>query len=243
MNFVTGTPIGLIMSGDIKDALIFILSGVFIVACILPLHEMSHGLIAYKLGDNTAKSRGRLTLNPLAHLDPIGSLMILFLGFGWAKPVPVNMFNFKKPKKGMALVAIAGPVSNLIMGFILTFVFAIIFHFANFHLYVANGSITGDPFGLVLAQFFSFAILINIFLAVFNFIPIPPLDGSRVLNAFLPDRIYYEIMKYEQYIFIGVFILLATGILSTPLRVVAGWVYNGMLNLAFSIFPIHLMGF
>ena len=162
---------------------------VFIIFCVLPIHEYAHGFVAHILGDDTARLKGRLTLNPLAHVDPMGALMVLLVGFGYAKPVPVNIGRFKrgKRKQYMALTAFAGPVSNLIMATIFTFLYCLIYH----KFLYTNESM------VYVALFFSVAAQINISLAVFNLLPIPPLDGSRILNAFLPDRIYYKIMQYE----------------------------------------------
>lgn len=137
-------------------------------------HEVAHGFVAYKLGDNTAKEEGRLTLNPLAHLDPVGALMMLIAGFGWAKPVPVNPFFFKGDRvKGMMLVSVAGPVTNLILSFAFYFIF------------MAGDGFLSLPF---LRVFLQYCVRLNVYLAVFNLIPIPPLDGSKILAGFLPRK-------------------------------------------------------
>ena len=182
---------------------------VFIIFCVLPIHEFAHGFVAYKLGDNTAKLKGRLTMNPLAHVDPFGALMVLLVGFGYAKPVPVNIGRFKrgKRKQYMALTAFAGPISNLIMATIFTFFYCMIYY--KF-LYLGERIV-------YVALFLSVAAQINISLAVFNLLPIPPLDGSRILNAVLPDRIYFKIMQYERYIVLVIFALIFMNVLDGPI--------------------------
>lgn len=193
--------------------MVVILSRLFIVLCCTPIHEFSHALMANALGDSTAKNRGRLTINPFAHIDLIGAVMIFFFGIGYAKPVPVNMRNLKKPKRDMALISLAGPVSNLIMSFIFVFILCAFVKFTG----VARGPIV---------QFLMFAANINVLLAVFNMIPIPPLDGSRLLTVILPDNIYYKLMQYERYIMIGLMVLLFTGVLSTPITLLSNLVFK-----------------
>lgn len=216
----------LIRNGFSLSLLINLLARVFIVFCVLPVHEYAHALLATKQGDPTARLSGRLTLNPLAHIDPIGGLMIFLVGFGYAKPVPVNIRNFKNRKKGMAITAVAGPVSNLIMAFLALLVMNILMaRFASSTATVLD----------VTRLFLEFNAAININLAVFNLLPIPPLDGSRLAAVVLPDRLYYQIMQYERYIMIGVLFLLVTGILSRPLL--------GLSSLVFSGFDIVTSGF
>ena len=214
--------LGDIISGDfnIIELIVYISSMAFVVVCATPLHEFAHALIAVKLGDDTPRLRGRLTINPMAHLDKRGALMIFLFGFGYAKPVEVRMRHFKKPKRDMALVALAGPVSNLLQSLILLFVYNALYHF---------GASSGNEMMIYMGMFFYFAALININLAVFNLLPVPPLDGSRLATALLPAKYYYKIMQYERYIMIGLFVLLFTGILSTPLSLLSSAVLS-LLN-------------
>ena len=185
----------------------------------ISLHELAHGYTAYRLGDPTAKMMGRLTLNPLKHIDPIGLLMMVVVRFGWAKPVPVNMSYFKKPKLGMAITAIAGPISNIIIAFFFILVLAIITTpLANSigvkdtdllaYRYLTNS--VPESVSEFFYQLVSRAAHISIILAVFNLFPIPPLDGSKVLLSFLPEQTYYKLMKYERFGFIILVLLMFT---------------------------------
>lgn len=213
--------LGDIISGDfdIVDLIIYISSMAFVVFCATPLHEFAHALIAVKLGDDTPRLRGRLTINPMAHIDKRGALMIFLFGFGYAKPVEVRMRRFKKPKRDMALVALAGPVCNILQALILLFINNTLYYF---------GSSSENMMMNYMALFFLYAAVININLAVFNLLPIPPLDGSRLATALLPAKYYYKIMQYERYIMIGLFVLLFTGILSTPLSLISNAVLTAL---------------
>lgn len=208
----------IIRDGFNLDLLIKFLARIFVIFCVLPIHEYAHALVATKLGDQTARLSGRLTLNPLAHIDPIGAIMILLAGFGYAKPVPVNIRNFKDRKVGMALTAIAGPISNLIMGFLSLVLLRLL-------MFVMPESTVKE----VIYLFLIFSAGININLAVFNLLPIPPLDGSRLATLFLPDRIYYKIMQYERYIILVVLVLMLTGVLTTPLVIISNFIFDLML--------------
>lgn len=187
----------------------------------ITLHELSHGFVAYKLGDDTAKSRGRLTLNPLKHLDPMGLLMMLVFHVGWAKPVPVNMYRFKNPKRGMAVTALAGPVSNLLI--------AVVFMFLYGAAYIPLGR---SAVGYYFLQMIQLTAIISIGLGIFNLLPLPPLDGSKVLFSLMSDESYYKLMRYERYGGVVMLILVATGVLGKPLSVAIDAVYAWLVPLA-----------
>lgn len=170
----------------------------------LMFHELAHGFVSMKLGDPTPRMQGRMTLNPLAHLDPIGTLLMIFTGFGWAKPVEINPRYYKNPKKGMALTALAGPLANLILAII-----ALLLYGIAFVLYMKTQffKVPIDDFGRLMIQFAA----LNLCFTVFNFIPIPPLDGSRILGLVLSDKAYFKIQQYERYSFIAIIVLSAVG--------------------------------
>lgn len=198
---------------SLKEVLPIILLSIPIVLISMTVHEFSHGWMSYKLGDPTANQKGRLTLNPLAHLDPLGTLCMFLLGFGWAKPVPINAGYYKKPKLGVALTALAGPLSNFILGFL-----AVLCNRIFYVLVYSNAagiSATASPFVINLIYYFSLflymSVFMNIGLAVFNLLPIPPLDGSRLMFSFLPDKLYFGYMKYERYIYYALLILILAG--------------------------------
>lgn len=189
-------------------------------------HEISHGYVAYFLGDNTAKNAKRLSLNPLRHIDLIGLLCMIILRFGWAKPVPVNIINFKNRKAGTALVSIAGPLSNILfalVSFLLIKLLLIIPIYSEFAFSVID----------LFVSFFMMTASLNIGLAVFNLLPIPPLDGSKILNSVLPDKIYYKILKYEQYGFFILIILLNFPPFENLINIITGWIYKGFCSMIF----------
>lgn len=173
----------------------------------IPVHESAHALTAYWLGDTTAKNRGRISLNPMKHFDLMGAVCMIFVGFGWAKPVPIAaQSNFKHPRRDMALSAAAGPASNILLAYIGMIAYKLVIY------------LTPDTtvWSFVL-QVLQTMIIINVNLAIFNLIPVPPLDGSRIFNVFLPANLYFGIMRFERYILIGLFALLWSGVLDKPL--------------------------
>ena len=186
-------------------------------------HETCHGLAAYRLGDNTAKRMGRLSLNPLKHVDLMGLIMMALFRFGWAKPVPVDMRNFKNPKAGMALTALAGPVSNVVLAYA-----AVVL--CNFVMFLAD-RLGSTWLLLALAQFFVYVEIISAGLAVFNVFPIPPLDGSKVLFALLSDRAYDRLMRYEKYGMGLLMALLVTGAIDRPLGAMRDWLLTWLNSL------------
>ena len=187
----------------------------------ITLHELSHGLVAYRLGDDTAKRAGRLTLNPLKHLDPIGLLMMLTVRFGWAKPVPVNMYRFKNPKRGMAITALAGPASNVVITLVFLLLYGTLFPFLR-------RSAAGD-WVLDMLQLTAY---MSLGLAIFNMLPIPPLDGSKVLFSVMDERSYRGLMRYERYGGLALMALSWSGVLSRPLSAAIQWAFRQLLPIA-----------
>ena len=214
-----------LLSGNIDfiSVIIYILSSLAVIFLTLPVHEFAHGFAATKLGDPTPRYQGRMTLNPFAHIDWIGAACILLFGFGWAKPVQVNSNNFRNPKRDMAVTALAGPLSNLIVAFAALLINNILSLIALKTLFSAF---------YYIGFFFYYIALINVSLAVFNLIPIPPLDGSRLLSALLPYRYYYALMRYERYIFFGLIALLWIGVLDIPLNFLSGAVMSFLKSIA-----------
>ena len=209
------------------DILAQVVSVLFVIFCILPLHELAHAWVASKLGDPTAKYEGRLTLNPLASVDPMGAMMLLLVGFGWARPVPVNPNYFKKPKRDMALTALAGPLSYLLASFVGAVLYVTVI------LFMPSGTVAR-----FLSVMLNYYVVVNVSLAVFNFIPIPPLDGSRILGAFLSDRMLAKYYGYQNMLSMLLMILLLTGALSGPLATAQNFFLNLIVQAA--LFPFKL---
>ncbi len=217
------------MPENIADYLIQLLFLAPAVLISLSVHECAHAFAADRLGDPTPRYAGRLSLNPMRHLDPLGAVSMLLFRIGWAKPVPINCRYFKKPKAGMALTAIAGPLSNLLLATVAGF----------FYVLLTVLSAKAGAFGGVLIYFALFFYLfhsLNISLAIFNLIPIPPFDGSRLLFAFLPDKYYFGVMRYERYIQFAFIALLMLGVADGFLAAVTEPISSGILSLFFMIF-------
>lgn len=202
-----------------------LLTSVLIVAaallCIM-IHEICHGLAAYALGDPTARDRRRLSLNPLRHIDWLGLAMMLAVGFGWAKPVPVDPRHFKRPKQGMALTALAGPASNFLLALLAMALSRVIYQYFP---YSRGGALAFEFLLYTLAP-------LSIGLGLFNLLPIPPLDGSKVLGAFLPDTTYFGLMRYERF---GMFLLLALSWFSVTGDLISGAIL-GVYRFFFELF-------
>ena len=209
----------------------------------LSVHEAAHGYVAYRLGDPTAKNFGRLTLNPLKHINPFGFIAMLFFSVGWANPVPINTRNFKNPRKGMAISAAAGPISNLCLAVIFAVLLRLVMiplktvmdealisaYSYNEIFELLHSNVAYTLLSLVAIMLY-LGITLNINLMLFNLIPLPPLDGSRMAYVFLPTETYFKIMQYEKYIMIGFLVIFATGILDRPLSIVNDFVNTFLFN-------------
>ncbi len=214
-----------------------------VILLALSVHESAHGYAAYKLGDPTARNLGRITLNPMKHFDIFGFLSMLIIHIGWAKPVPINARHFKNPRRDMALTGAAGPLSNLAMALINFIVLRISMIFlSNAFIDEAFLFIKADTAGQAFVGSLGFTIaslcvyllylgvILNVSLAIFNLIPVPPFDGSRIFYAFLPPKCYFGVMKYERVIMIVLILLLAFGFLSGPLQAIENAVIDGLMT-------------
>ena len=206
-----------ILSGNITSIILSAFSLLIVLFVCFPVHECAHATVAKWLGDDTAERQGRVTLNPFAHLDILGTIGLILFGIGWAKPVPVQPYRCRKVKSqkaAMALTAAAGPISNILISLIFMIIWKIL---------IVTEAIVSIPY---LPYIFTMVITTNLYLAVFNLLPIPPFDGSRIFLAFLPQKYYFSIMKYEQIIMLVILGLLWTGILDIPFMFLSNGLYS-----------------
>ena len=210
-----------ILNGFDFSYLLQLLLGVIPALICITIHEFCHGVTAFYLGDDTAKNMGRLSLNPIRHLDPVGFFMLIVFHFGWAKPVPVNMMKFKRPKRGMALTALAGPASNLVLTLLLLFLYGMLYRTLNSSVF--------DGYLLDLIHLTSY---MSLGLAIFNMLPIPPLDGSKILFSIIRDEHYQKLMFFERYGSILLLLLAFTGILGKPLGTLISRIYDALFVVA-----------
>ena len=212
-------------SSSPAEMVIIIFTFLAIMLIAFPLHECAHGWTAKLLGDPTADESGRLTLNPIAHIDLMGAVAMLLFGIGWAKPVPINPSKCTKvkPKTAMALTAAAGPLSNLLLAYVITVIYKVVMY-SNLDK-LMTGQSTVFIYTLIAIEQI---IYLNIYLAIFNLLPIPPFDGSRLFLAFLPTKLYFKVMRYERVIMIIIMVLLFFGFFSGPLNFITNYVYKGI---------------
>ena len=227
---------------NILSDILLVLLSMPVMLMALSVHESAHGYAAYKLGDPTARNLGRITLNPVKHFDLLGFLSMLVLHFGWAKPVPINSRYFKKPRRDFAIVGAAGPLSNICLALIHLILLRIVMilavdQYANEAiLYLTEQNFTGSLGFTVMAlivYILYMGVAMNIILAIFNLIPIPPFDGSRIFYAFLPPKWYFGVMRYERYIMVGCIVLffMLSRLGMNPLGAFENWVINGLFTL------------
>lgn len=206
------------------DTLIYVVPAIIIT---VTLHELAHGWVSYKFGDPTPKLDGRLSLNPLHHLDPIGTIALLLVGFGWAKPVHIDPRYYKDAKTGIVWTAFAGPLMNFIIAFVAIFLFNLLL---KVPVSIFSSEIMTRIF-IYLIYLMQYTALISLGQAIFNLIPLPPLDGSKILYGVLPDSVYFNIMKYENWLSLILFLVLFSGVLNGPLVSIRTIIYDGMNNL------------
>lgn len=228
-----------------QDPMAFVINLCYLLPCILlslSVHEAAHAFAALKMGDESQRYRGRISINPLRHVEPLGFLMLLVAGFGWAKPVQVNMYNFRDSRKGMAVTAVAGPLAN----FVTMFLAALIGTVCHYFYYTADGESVRTVL-YVVVNFCNYLALINAGLGLFNLIPIPPLDGSRVVGLFLPDRLYYRLMDLERYGFWILAAVLLVGNYVPQLDFVGrflatgrAFLINGCYDIAYAIIKLFM---
>ncbi len=214
-------------------SLLDLVSQVFAALLCIILHECAHGLAADYLGDPTARREGRLSWNPLRHIDPFGLLCMLTAGVGWAKPVPVDARNFRNPKRGMAVTALAGPLSNFVLSFFMMVLAGVMYNHP-----MVQSTMTWHVFLYLLRLVLRIAML-SLGLGLFNLIPIPPLDGSKVLFSFLPDKAYFTLLRYERYIMLALFAVVLFGFLDAPLNFCIHHVMHFLCNI--TGFPFEIL--
>ncbi len=227
---ILSNVIGLLTNTDELLSLLMSLPAVLIA---ITFHEFAHAFVADKLGDDTPRRQGRLSLNPFAHLDPIGSIMLIFAGFGWGKPVEINSRNFNRNIKmpvAEAMVAAAGPIMNFILAIIFAVIYAIIWKFAP--TFMVN------QIGFIIMLMIQSCIAINLGLGIFNLIPLPPLDGSKIVMGFLPYNAKNWIQQYEQYFYIAFVVIWVTGIAGIIISPLISGAYTGLMKLVCSMFGI-----
>ncbi len=213
-----------ISSGNIVVILMSVLASLFLVFCVLPIHEYAHAWMAYKMGDKSVKLRGYLTLNPLAHIDPAGAIMIALIGFGWGKPTPIDERNFKDPRKGIALTALAGPVANFLLGFVLLFIATVFYNISG---------IVETVLGVAIYNFLYISAQITINIGILTLLPIPGFDGFSVVSLFLTDKQYYTVMANQPMIsFVVIFLLLFTDFITVPLSWLSGIIINLFITIS-----------
>ena len=200
---------------DLKSRFLSLILSLPALLLALSIHEFAHGWAAYKMGDPTARYSGRLSLNPTAHLDLFGTICLLFFGFGWAKPVPINPRNFRNHKWGTIAVSLAGPFANFLLALVSAFVLSAM------EMYVSANTLTQFLYNIVY-----FCVQLNVGLMVFNLIPIPPLDGSKVLMEFLPYKYRFKMYQLERYFSLILMALIFFNILTPLLSVLRGWVLS-----------------
>lgn len=223
----------LFSNGFAKEAVIQIILLIPVIIISLTVHEYCHGYAAYKCGDPTARNLGRLTLNPIKHLDPIGTIMMLVFGFGYAKPVPINTRNFEKPRRDICIVSVVGPLSNVLLCFFGVLVYRGSIAVALNFSWITQSSM---PLWAAWSMFCTTFIVCNASLAVFNLLPIPPLDGSRLLSVILPPKAAYTLARYENYIMLGLIVLLYLGKLDGIISYLGSAIVSG-LDFVISLIP------
>ena len=214
---------------DFDKVWMLLITALSALVCI-GFHETCHGLAALLLGDPTAKRAGRLSLNPLKHIDPIGLVMMVTVRFGWAKPVPVDPRYFRNPKMGMALTALAGPVSNLVLSIVALMLYAVCDFYYQY---------TGMELLYWISTFLVYTAVLSVGLGVFNLLPVPPLDGSKILFSVLPDKWYLWLLRYERYGSLVLMGLLVAGVLDGPLTLIRTAVLDGLCG--FCLWPFDVL--